>query len=308
MLPSRPSQLAAIVLLLGACAPPPPTAPSPPPTPEATLPVEPPAQSPPAPRCKTAETSVAARPDPAVYRGLLEFAAELSLDEPGRRLRPDPVDTTSSELEGLGQMLAATPRTSPDRPRILARLAQLYMYVEGGVRSEVARAECPDPKVEAILARVNRKAVEALTMLAEDHPAYCTRSFNLQDPGCADAVIYRIACEEERSGHPEEAFARLAALVRQWPRSRYAPAAHFWFAERLAREAGDDRAKWAEVIKVLGAALTDRTNPVAPPARYLLAQALEHTEGRARARQELQRLLAENPGSHAASLVPEWAR
>src|SRR5262249_47521973 len=122
-----------LLLALAACTPPaPPPAPPPPSPPSSAAPTAAPC----------APVAPLPRPDPAFYTALLALAGELELGDPNPRRRPDPADTTSQELEAYPRMLGTMRPDHPDRPRILTRLAHLYLYLERGALTEKLRERC----------------------------------------------------------------------------------------------------------------------------------------------------------------------
>jgi hypothetical protein len=70
------------------------------------------------------------------------------------------------EIPFLEQRLAATGKGSPERPRLLFRLAEAYAAVE-------AAAMHDGPKGEATARAARRRAIEHYAALAADHPSFC---------------------------------------------------------------------------------------------------------------------------------------
>jgi TolA-binding protein len=135
------------------------------------------------------------------------------------------------EVGALEGVLAATARTSPDRPRILWRLAEDYAAIEAA-----GHDRGPDG---AASAQARRKAIELYAELAAEHPTFCAHG----DRGCGDEVLYRLAREHEEDGAPDEARKAYREIIKGWPLSRHVADAYFAFAQAFLEAGSRDPGK-----------------------------------------------------------------
>jgi tetratricopeptide (TPR) repeat protein len=138
------------------------------------------------------------------------------------------------EIGALEGVLAATPRTSPERPRILWRLAEDYAAIEAARRDRGAEGA-------AAAQAARRKAIELYAELAAEHPAFCAG----EGRGCGDEVLYRLAREHEEDGAPDEARRAYREIIKGWPLSRHVPDAYFAFAQAFLEASSRDPSRLA---------------------------------------------------------------
>jgi hypothetical protein len=148
----------------------------------------------------------------------------------GERLR-DPRDTrpkaraiglVSTEILGLERLLARTPKTSPDRPQLLWRLAEGYVELEAATRD--------NPKK---VAAARAGAMRYFTTMMEDYPDYSK----------VDEVLAYLAYEHKRAGDTGMA-QKLYYQLLQIADSPYAITAYLAFADWYIEAAMADSSKW----------------------------------------------------------------
>jgi tetratricopeptide (TPR) repeat protein len=178
---------------------------------------------------------------------------------PGRQ-PPRVVAIGGVEITALEQLYATSAEGSPDRPRLLRRLAEDYVALE----TAALRDNQPEVAEQA-----RRKAIERYTTLVTEHPSFCSSG----DKGCGDEVLFRLAYEHEQAREMDEARKHYLEIIKRWPASRYAPNAYLGIAEMFFDEAARDPSKLAAAEKAYGEVLRfpPPDNKVAGYAQYKLA-------------------------------------
>ena len=138
-----------------------------------------------------------------------------------------------TEVQSLESLFAATATTSPDRPALMRRLAEVY--------AELSRS--PDPRLTA---NAHRSALKYYELLATEYPKYAQ----------ADEVWYYAGLENELAGNASKARRAYYELIKTSPQSKLIPLAYFAFGEMFNAEAVNDPSKddlalqaYAEVLK-----------------------------------------------------------
>jgi TolA-binding protein len=203
------------------------------------VPVEPPVQplvigkTPPMPIATTAETAAPPADDtPSSTSASTTLAIPARDPRLSRSLhRPRPL--VLSEVQGLEALLAATQMTAPDRPMMIARIAETY--------SDLSRS---GDATTAPLA--HRQALKFYVLLTNDHPTYAK----------VDEAYYYAGLEHEMAGDLRNARAAYYNLIKNAPQSKLIPLAYFAFGEMFYAEAASDPSKddlalqaYAEVLK-----------------------------------------------------------
>jgi tetratricopeptide (TPR) repeat protein len=162
---------------------------------------------------------------------------------------PRPSAVLVTVLQGHESLLAATPRSSTERPKVMALLAVDYREL---FRASVAEgAATDDPAERDRLAKVARAAngaeVNHLTNLLAQYPKWCfaVPADASKPTGCADTWQYGLGRAHELGGRPDQARKVYLALIQAWPSSDSLPAAYFAFAEMFLAEAAADPSKLA---------------------------------------------------------------
>ena len=194
-----------------------------------------------------------------------------------------------TEIAELERLLAATPKTSDERPQLFERLGLSYGELEyvlrgrGGDAGDVSHSRMGTPAPEVLAARA--KHIKNLDMLSRQYPVYLR----------ADAVLFTLARAHERAGDASAARKTLLQLVQSVPQSPIVPRAYASFGELFWREAQLDlaRTSFAEATK-------DPKLPTAAYAHYrvaLIAVRAKDREGAVRSLNEA-RAVAEALGTN----------
>jgi tetratricopeptide (TPR) repeat protein len=176
-----------------------------------------------------------------------------------------------AQIQQTEQLLAATPRSAPDRPGILRRLAEDYVELEessfrtrtqaqiqisaiptkgqtAAQAASLAKLVAERDKADKVLVGARKKAIEHYDKLQAEHPTFCTNP-NAADPskstGCVDEVLYYLAYEHEQAGELEKARKVYLQLITKAPKSKYVATAYLAFGELYFNEAAGDPTKWA---------------------------------------------------------------
>jgi tetratricopeptide (TPR) repeat protein len=229
----------------------------------------------------------------------------------------------------LEQLLAGSAASSPDRPRLLRRLAEAYVALESAARRDqveheigadaASRAGQPErAKREAGAAAAATKIVEAArdkaiatyTRLKDEHPRYCQGGADPARAGCGDEVLFYLAYEYEQARKPDEARKAYREIIVQWPASRYLPNAHLAFAEQLFEQAmvdpgkrGDAEKEYLEVLRY-----PPPDNKVAAYAHYKLGYVYWNAGDTARAVVEFTRAIEVSESTSSGSALAKTAR
>jgi TolA-binding protein len=198
------------------------------------------------------------------------------------------VATEIHALEALSQTMT---ESSPDRPKLLRRLAESY--------EDLARAGERDGAAN-LVDNARKAAARNYTMLLESYPSEC----HAGSAGCADEVAYLLALEYERLGMLNDARKRYLDVLQRYPSSRFVPFAYLAFGEQFADEATHDETKWmlAEQAYEKVISFPPPDNRVYGYALLRLAQIQARLGRSDKARaigSRLRALAARTPGPHA---------
>jgi TolA-binding protein len=142
------------------------------------------------------------------------------------------------EAQQLESLFMATPKASPDRPKLIRRLAEEY--------AEIAAAAARE-KADHIVVGARKAAISYYAMLHSEYPKHCL-SYHSQDPakstGCGDETVYFMAYDYEQLGQLDMARKAYLMLIQNWPISKYIPFAYLAFGELFFTEAHQDPSKW----------------------------------------------------------------
>jgi TolA-binding protein len=149
------------------------------------------------------------------------------------------------EVQEIESLVAQTPASSPDRPKLLRRLADSYVELGAAAfRTKIeARAAADRARADKAVTAARQAAIRHYTTLKDQHPRWC------QDParnsGCVDEVLYALAFEHEQQGDFTRARKVYYDLIQTAPKSRFVPNAYLAFGELFFQEAQSDPAKWS---------------------------------------------------------------
>ncbi|APR81727.1 TPR domain protein [Minicystis rosea] len=170
-----------------------------------------------------------------------------------------------TEIQGLESLLSSTGAQSPDRPRLLRRLADSYVELETsgfrkkielGMKADEAKRKDPN-KVAGLLAEAakaakvetasRQAAIKNYMQLKLDYPRYCqvAGTSPATSSGCLDETLYNLAYEYEQAADLPQARKAYLELIQTTPTSKYVPTAYLAFGELFFQEAQGDPAKWA---------------------------------------------------------------
>jgi TolA-binding protein len=214
----------------------------------------------------------------------------------GERSKPagGPVVSGVTAIQQLETLFAATPSNSPDRAKLMKRLADEYVELESSAfrrkieaRTQAGEVKQRDPrgsaaalaeadKAEKIEGAARQAAIKYYGLLKTQYPRWCQMPSSV-DPaksqGCGDEVLYYLAYEHEQANQPDQARKAYLELVQGFPASRYVPSAYLAFGELFFNEAQGDPTRWGlaeqsykEVVKYPAP-----ENKVLGYARYKLA-------------------------------------
>jgi TolA-binding protein len=186
------------------------------------------------------------------------------------------------EIQQLKGLLELTSKESPERPRILRRLAENYTELAWAAprESESARTY----------------ASQYYTTLVKEHRTHCAAP---PEKGCADEALYYLGLELELLGNYDMARKNYFMLVRDFPQSTFVPYAYFAFGELFFSEGmkGDpSKLPLAEQAYEKVTQFTD--SPVAPEALLRLAQMADAAGDVAK---------AERYRTRASTMMPAYA-
>ena len=224
--------------LITACASAPPPALSPPDAPPSDWSIQPPpvaGRPPPVagrpPPVVGRPPPVAGQPPPSVTVAssppLPSSPELLALRDPRSVLPPRARGLVATEIQALEALYQTTTASSPDRPKLLRRLAESYVELAlAGERDGAAN----------LVDNARKAAVRDYTMLLESYPSECQAG----RAGCADEVAYLLAYEYERLGMLDAARKWYLDLLQRYPSSRFVPFGYLAFGEQFA----GDETKW----------------------------------------------------------------
>jgi tetratricopeptide (TPR) repeat protein len=184
---------------------------------------------------------------------------------PVRSTTPRPRSIIVYDLQRLETRRAMAPPTSPELPKLMRELADLYVELEAAALrdktlslAQAAEATRTDPqgatRLQAEVAKTDkmhtasrREAIKYYTQLRDQYPKWC-QTPNANDPtksaGCLDEVLYYLGYEYEQANEVDTARKVYLELLRNWPQSRYVPEVYKAFGELFFIEAQRDPLKW----------------------------------------------------------------
>jgi tetratricopeptide (TPR) repeat protein len=178
----------------------------------------------------------------------------------GRRvwLAPRPRIFLSREIQGLEGVLSTSQAASPDRPKIMWRLAEDYVELEASTMRDI-RTGYEVAKSEQIRRAAQQSAIKYFVLFTASSPRLCAEP-DLQDPrrskGCPDEVAYWLGLEYERNSQLDYARKAYLELIQNWPQSDFIPRAYLAFGDLFFDESQYDPNKlplaeqsYREVIK-----------------------------------------------------------
>ncbi len=160
-------------------------------------------------------------------------------DARSQRLKPRVRALLVSEIQGLENLFATTPRNAPDRPMLARRLAEAYVELESAAFRDKTEAEIRKNAAEAekavkIMAMARAKAISYYTLIKNSFPSYPK----------LDEVLYYLAYEYEQAQDLKNARAVYYELIQKAPNSKYIPSAYLAFGELFFVEAQGDQSKF----------------------------------------------------------------
>ncbi len=186
-------------------------------------------------------------------------------DERRNRLAARSRQLLVTEIQGLESLFASTPKSAPDRPKLMRRLAEGYVELESAafrdkteaqIKADEAKRNAPGKaqgfqddakKADQVLVASRKAAINYYTRLKNEYPKWC-QSTNAQDPakstGCTDEVLYYLAYEYEQAQQLDDARKVYLELIQGWPQSKFIPNAYLAFGELFFNEAQGDPSKW----------------------------------------------------------------
>jgi tetratricopeptide (TPR) repeat protein len=187
-------------------------------------------------------------------------------DERRNRLAARSRQLLVTEIQGLESLFSSTPKSAPDRPKLMRRLAEGYVELESAafrdkteneVKADEAKKKNPGQeagfrgeatKASKILVAAREAAIKYYTKLKKEYPKWC-QATNASDPakstGCTDEVLYYLAYEYEQAQKLDDARKVYLELIQGWPNSKFIPNAYLAFGELFFNEAQGDPSKWA---------------------------------------------------------------
>jgi hypothetical protein len=201
------------------------------PDPPASPPAEPPVPEPP-------PAAVGAHLVPAAPAGSTGWRA-MFRDARRVRLSPRSHALVITEIQGLETLFASTPKSSPDRPKLMRRLADTYVELEAGA----LQAAPPAAKLAKVAAASRSAATKYYQIVSSQYPRFCAVPGGSQGSGCADEALYYGGYEMELAGDLDGARKSYLALLQGFPQSRLTPLAYLAFGEMFFEEARGDPSK-----------------------------------------------------------------
>lgn len=205
------------------------------------------------------------------------------------------MSTPRQDIAALERLLAQVSPGSPDRPKLLRRLAEAYARLATAQRVQALRGAdaAAVKKAEQRARAAHEKAIGYYAALAREHPNFCSGSANPARAGCVDEVLFYLAYEHEQLGQLEEARQAYAEIIKRFPQSRFVPNAYLASAERAFEEGGIDPARLVEAARLYQKVLAfpPPDNKVAAYAHYKLAWVHFNRGDRARATDELKKAI-----------------
>lgn len=173
------------------------------------------------------------------------------------RWSPRPTQLLVTELQSLEALHANIPANSPDKPRILRRLAEDYIELKNGARRDKERALglsgvsptqplTETARLDKVILLAQMAALKYYQQLVNNHSNFCQSSHPTdptQSRGCLDDVLYPMALELQEMGKQDEARKHYLNLIKNFPQSPWVPYAYLGFGELFFSEAATDPSK-----------------------------------------------------------------
>lgn len=237
------------------------------------------------------------------------FLALSILDDRALRHAPKPQKLLITEISNVERLYKSTAKTSPDRPRLMARLGDGYS--ELGARAALDAETATHPKSikkSKLIVRAARKnAIKYYKKLLKQYPQFCRKPPN----GCADDALHYLALELVLGGNLMKARKAWLELVKNHPQSRHVAAAHIGFGHLFEAEAQADPQKWTIAQKFFQEAADKPANRLTGLAWFRLGRVLEQVGDGAGARVAYEKSLdfvVQNPSAAAAEPLGRAAR
>ncbi len=184
-------------------------------------------------RAPTAEVAAPAKAPRGPRAATLE-----ALRFPPARRSPRMLALLSTELRGLVALVNSAPRFTPDRPKLMRRIADDYVELEAtGIRDGN----------DKVAADARSEAIKYYAALYKEAPLFCVGASAqppVSDAGCADEVLYYLGYEYERAAQLMDVRKTYYTLLKSFPTSPYIPDVYLAFGELFFREAASDPSKW----------------------------------------------------------------
>jgi tetratricopeptide (TPR) repeat protein len=173
-------------------------------------------------------------------------------DERASRLKARARQLLITELQGLENLYASTPKNAPERAQLLRRLAEDYVELEAaafrdkteaGIKADEAKKTNASAAMKLqeqgtqaakIMLAARNKAINYYTLLKNSYPHYSQM----------DEVLYYLAYEYEQGQDYNNARKVYYELIQKAPQSKYIPNAYLAFGELFFNEAQGDPSKW----------------------------------------------------------------
>jgi tetratricopeptide (TPR) repeat protein len=179
----------------------------------------------------------------------------ISLRDPRRERRaPRNLRLLVTELQTLEALFAQVPKASPDRPKLMRRLAYNYDELKFAARrdkllgvTDSGRTKAEEAaRLDKVIAAAQRMALKYYTMLVDQHPTFC-QAPNATDPnksqGCIDDALYFMSIEYLELDSLDNARKSYFKLIQSFPQSPWIPHAYLGFGELFFSEGAADPSK-----------------------------------------------------------------
>jgi len=156
-----------------------------------------------------------------------------------------------TEITGLERLYNQTPKTSPDRPQLILRLAEAYAELEQAAQRDKIQADIKlqdAKKKKADTASLRQEIAKAKQMEAAARGKaisyYKRMAAWYAKYSKIDEVLYYLAYEYEQAGDLKSARTTYFELISKAPKSPYIPNAYLAFGELFFQDATADPSKW----------------------------------------------------------------
>jgi tetratricopeptide (TPR) repeat protein len=182
----------------------------------------------------------------------------LALRDPRRIRTGRPRALLVTEIQGQESLFAAMPKDSPDRSRLMHRLAESYVELARAAEADRdAQQSAPDRQAEAARAERIRRAAHSAgaryyTALAQTYPDWCVApGVEGPVPGapCAAEAWYFAGYGCEASGQLDCARKAYLQALQAGGLTRFVPYAYLAFGELFIAEAESKPAMWELAYK-----------------------------------------------------------